>query len=113
MRGDTGRVRVNAQSPIEQTRLRMGTRQLLSGGDVKLSNRRLGLGQSLDSNMPMYEQSGQPVVPGPGSINNTNVTYEQYVQRKMQQLAPMIEDPQQRMQLIASKWNILQRNIRV
>lgn len=108
---DLGRVTVVQQSPIEQTRLRMGTRTLFSGQEVKLSNRRAGVGEVPGKNLAMYENSGQPVVPGPKSIDNTTVQYQDYMRKKMHDFAGLYPDPTQRMQFIAENWRILQQQV--
>lgn len=108
---DLGRVTVVQQSPIEQTRLRMGTRTLFSGEEVKLSNRRVGVGEVPGKNMMMYTNSGQPVVPGPKSINNTSVSYQQYMAKKMQDFSALYPDPSQRLEFIGKNWRVLQHQI--
>lgn len=108
---DLGRVTVVQQSPIEQTRLRMGTRTLFSGQEVKLSNRRAGVGEVPGKNMMMYENSGQPIVPGPKSIDNTQVSYQDYMSKKMNDFAAMYPDPTQRLQFIGENWRVLQNQV--
>ena len=106
-----GRVDVTPQSEIEQTRLRMGTRTLFSGQEVKLSNRRAGMGQSMDANMGLYPNSGQPLVPTPGAVNNLSVTNQEYVAKKMRDLAAVFPDPRERLTFIQKSWNVLQQGI--
>jgi len=108
---DLGRVTVVQQTPIEQTRLRMGTRTLFSGEQIKLSNRRAGVGAVPGKNLEMYENSGQPVVPGPKSLDNTQVQYRDYMSKKMRDFAALYPDPTQRMQFIAENWRVLKTQV--
>jgi hypothetical protein len=103
---------VARQSEIEQTRLRMGTRALFSGQDVKVTNRRVDMGQDLDPNMGLYANSGQSVIPNPRSVNNTNVTYKQYMEKKMDEFAGLKPDPQERLVFTNQNWDLLQNRMR-